>query len=193
MDDIRAPGPRVTEHTFSAWDRTKAELQADTALVTDEAVLQAVFAADPAVLSPQELLERATRAKAFARSRADEARNFMLAMRARRQRYLAREAKCDELLLEMLHALDRRSFSSPYGTVSVRTVSPSVVILDPEMLPAEYVRVKHEPDKAKLLDDLKVGVVIPGAVLSNGGITLALRRDTAASANETDIDEAEDA
>lgn len=65
----------------------------------------------------------------------------------------------------------------PSATVSCRRVPPSVVISEPGMIPASYL-VPQPPiiDKRAVLAALKDRQVVPGAELSNGGTTIAIRR-----------------
>lgn len=69
---------------------------------------------------------------------------------------------------------------APEFTLSVRRNPPSVVITDQALLPAEYLRTPEppapEPDKAKIAEALKANTSIPGAVLSNGGVGLSVRK-----------------
>jgi hypothetical protein len=63
-------------------------------------------------------------------------------------------------------------------TLSKRKNPPSCQILDPSMLPAEYFRIvpeTREPDRKKILADLKDGVVIEGAKLADVTYTLTVR------------------
>lgn len=61
-------------------------------------------------------------------------------------------------------------------TVSLRPTPPSVVITDDGQLPPEYTRQRIEPDKARIKVALASGQAVPGAQLSNGGVTVAIRR-----------------
>lgn len=63
-------------------------------------------------------------------------------------------------------------------TLSRRKLPPSVRVVDPRAVPEEYQRIVpelHEPDKKKILADLKDGVVIPGVELAEGGYALTVR------------------
>lgn len=63
-------------------------------------------------------------------------------------------------------------------TVSRRKNPACCKVLDPAALPAEYLRVvpeTREPDKRKLLADLREGCIIPGAALSDAGYSLTVR------------------
>ena len=63
------------------------------------------------------------------------------------------------------------------GTISLRAVPPSVIIHNPDGIPDAYMRQPPAvPDKKLILDRLKAGEDIPGAGLSNGGMTVAISR-----------------
>ena len=175
MSDVRAPGPGTIERCIAAWQRAKAALEADGELAADEQAIAAALDADPNTVTPDELLGRIVRAITFAESREDESKAFVAAMRARQQRYAKRAEYLREELLQIMDALERKSFVAPFATASVRAGTASV-------LPEEYIRTRREPDRTKLLEDLKVGVVIEGAMLSNGAPTIALRRPRALAA-----------
>jgi hypothetical protein len=53
-----------------------------------------------------------------------------------------------------------------YFKIAVRDSPPSVLITDPALIPAEYMKIPEppapSPDKKKIIDDLKQGVVIDG-------------------------------
>lgn len=71
-----------------------------------------------------------------------------------------------------------KPIEAPTFTLSKRKVPPSVIITDEVSLPTKYL-VQQPPkvDKRALLADLKVdGTEIPGATLSNGSISLQIRR-----------------
>jgi len=182
VSDVRAPGPGTIERCIAAWQRAKAALEADGELAADEQAIAAALDADPNTVTPDELLGRIVRAITFAESREDESKAFVAAMRARQQRYAKRAEYLREELLQIMDALERKSFVAPFATASVRAGTASVLILDEQALPEEYIRTRREPDRTKLLEDLKVGVVIEGAMLSNGAPTIALRRPRALAA-----------
>jgi hypothetical protein len=70
-----------------------------------------------------------------------------------------------------LHKHEREDF-----TASIRAGTPHVDITDDKALPDEFVRIKREPDKALIGEALKRREEVPGAVLSNAGPSLAVRR-----------------
>jgi len=176
MADPHAPGPLAIERCVSAYQRVQHALTADDELAADEAPLAAIYAADPKILQPDELLRRFVAAIAFAEARAAEAKAFAAGMTKRSERYTGRATAMRSELLEVMIALERSSFSgSPFGTASVKRGQQSAVVMDEQKLPADYWREKREVDRLKLRADLKQGVVIDGAVLSNPMPVLAIR------------------
>ena len=100
---------------------------------------------------------------------------------ARQHRYANRALWLRTELFEVMEALQRRRFVSPWLTASIRAGVELVLITDEEAIPDRYVHttVVRKPDKRALLSALKAlgpGEIIPGAVLSNGAPTLALLR-----------------
>lgn len=72
-------------------------------------------------------------------------------------------------------AIDK--LETPAGTVSVKTVPPSMRVIEEADIPARFW--KPQPpklDKKELLAALKAKEPIPGAELSNGGRTIQIRR-----------------
>lgn len=89
------------------------------------------------------------------------------AMAEREKRY---KKRIDDLESYLLHNMERRSINKitcPYFEVKIKKCPPSVDIIDESILPEEYKRTKIEvlPDKLKMLQEMKVGVLIPGACL----------------------------
>jgi hypothetical protein len=66
---------------------------------------------------------------------------------------------------------------TPAGTISLRTVPPSVIVQEEADIPTQFW--KPQPpalDKKALLDFLKNGNKVPGATLSNGSVTTSITR-----------------
>ncbi len=85
----------------------------------------------------------------------------------------------DELTGYLLSNMERRGItkvSCPYFNIKLKKCPPSVQIQDETQLPEEYIRTKIEksPDKIKMLQEMKVGVIIPGACLQQN-MTLEIR------------------
>ena len=70
----------------------------------------------------------------------------------------------------------KKKVETALGTVSVRAVPPSVQITEEAEIPTEFWK-QPEPrlDKKALLSALKNKKIIPGATLSNGGQTIAIK------------------
>ena len=87
--------------------------------------------------------------------------------RASKQREIARDA--------MIEA-EIRTSSAPDFTISVRPGSPSVTVVDEAAVPGDYWRPSAPRlDRASLLSDLKRGVTVAGAVLSNAQPVITVR------------------
>jgi hypothetical protein len=192
MSDIRSPGPSTIERCVAAWQRAQAAIATDDELTIDEQPIASAFDADPSILSPDELLRRIVRALVFAEARQQEAKTLVGLLQARQRRYANRAAWLREELLQVMVALERPSFAAPFGTVTLRAGVPSAVIIDEEALPDEYIRITRKPDGTKILADLKQGVVIEGAVLSNGTPSVALYRPRAIADETTDPETTEE-
>lgn len=69
-----------------------------------------------------------------------------------------------------------QKLETPAGTISRKAVPPSALILDEASIPSDFWKA-GEPklDKKAVLDALKNKREVPGAALSNGGETIAIR------------------
>lgn len=68
------------------------------------------------------------------------------------------------------------TIKSPLGTMSVRPTPKQAVITDDALIPARFFKaVDPKLDRAELASCLRSGEIIPGATLSNGGVTLTVR------------------
>ncbi len=78
--------------------------------------------------------------------------------------------------LEAMEQVDLKKIVEPDFTISVRPGSPGVVVTCDDTIPDAY-KVPQSPkiDRRKILDALKGGADIPGAVLSNIQNTLSVR------------------
>jgi Siphovirus Gp157 len=87
--------------------------------------------------------------------------------RASRRRAVARDAMIE---------IDLRKIAAPDFTVSVRPGSPALVVTDESAIPASYWQAR-EPrlDRLELIRDLKTGIPIAGASLSNPEPVLSVR------------------
>jgi|SRR5579862_5745784 hypothetical protein len=172
----RPPSPTTIERVIAAWQRTRDGLTADEQLPTDEHVVR-IDDDDPLIETEADVeavLGRLVRAMLFAQLRASEAADLARAMTARKLRYERRGELIRGTIHDILVATERLSVVTPEGTVALRRIAPSVLILDPALIPDEYIveKIERNPDRRAILADLVEGVVINGCVLSNGGTGL---------------------
>lgn len=89
------------------------------------------------------------------------------AMLEREKRY---EKRIDDLQGYLLMNMERRGINlikTPYFEIKLKKCPLSVRIDNEDAIPGEYKRTKTEvlPDKIKMLNEMKVGVIIPGVSL----------------------------
>lgn len=60
--------------------------------------------------------------------------------------------------------------------VSLKAKPQSVIITHESLLAERYVKKTLTPNKEEIAKDLKAGIAVPGAMLSNGGETVNIRR-----------------
>lgn len=91
-------------------------------------------------------------------------------------RYDGQEECLRTAMLSAMEIGGLRRLETALGTISVKTVPPSVVVTEEADIPPEFWK-RGDPklDKRALLEALKDGTPIPGATLSNGGATIQLR------------------
>lgn len=178
MSDPRRPSAIAIEQCVAAAQRTREMLRADGELASDEQVLSSMQDADPTVLSPDDLLRRFIAAIVFAEGREAEAKAFAAQMMARSKRYGNRAVAMRAGLLEVMQALERKSFSgSPFGTAFVQRGRPSAVVLDVGLIPDRFWKTTRELTRRELTTALNDGEVIDGATLSNPMPVLVIRGD----------------
>ena len=103
----------------------------------------------------------------------------MTQMKERAGRLESQEERIRAAMLIAMEVAGLQRLETPHGTVSRKAVAPSVVVTNESDIPAEFWK-RADPtlDKRALLAALKerpAGEHIPGAELSNGGMTLALK------------------
>lgn len=96
-------------------------------------------------------------------------------MQARKGRHEQKAEVMRRLLLSLMERLELSSFTIPTATVSVRKGQPSLGILEADLIPEGFMRVKVEPDKAAIKEAMRNGVAVPGCILTNGAPSLTLK------------------
>lgn len=98
------------------------------------------------------------------------------ALSARKRRLEAQAETIRAAIIAALGTAGVRKLELPAATLSLTAVKPSLVVTDEAAIPTQYFK-RADPtiDKRALLSSLKDGQTIPGAELSNGGETVAIR------------------
>lgn len=98
------------------------------------------------------------------------------ALKARRERFEGQAERIKAAILVAMGQAELRKLELPQATLGVRAVPPKAEIIDESMLPSRFWK-SSDPklDRKLLLETLKSGESVPGAVLSNGSETLSLR------------------
>ena len=109
-------------------------------------------------------------------SLADALKIRLADMRARVSRLEGRVERKRALAAEVMREAGLPRVIAPDFTASARPVPPGLVVSDEQAIPPAY-WVPQPPrlNRQELLGALKAGMAVPGATLSNGGSTLAVR------------------
>jgi hypothetical protein len=97
-------------------------------------------------------------------------------MQKRLSRLEERAEKKRTLVTSVMERADLRKLTEPDFTVSLRPVPPPLVVTAEGEIPETYW--KPQPpklDRKGLIAVLNAGQVVPGAILGNGGMTIAVR------------------
>jgi hypothetical protein len=97
-------------------------------------------------------------------------------MKERLSRLEVRAAKKRQLALEAMNEVGLTKLEQPDFTASARAGSPSVIVVAETMIPDTYwIPQPPKLDRHTMLRELKRGVEIPGAQLSNSKLALMVR------------------
>lgn len=173
---ITAPSGYKIEQALSVWQSVRARLlNEDAELANDEAGIQLLLGdADGDV---RDILGRLLRAAVHAGAMAEAAGERIEAMRGRQDRYKRRAAAMRGTAFAIMDVLGETKIELPDLTASVRKGTQSAMIVDEAAIPDIFVEVvtTRKIDKGVVLSTLKSGGEVPGAVLSNGLASLAIR------------------
>lgn len=124
-----------------------------------------------------EIVRHLVRVALDAQSMAAAAKARIDDLEARRDRFEIRANSARETVQAMLEALDIRKLQEPDFTVSLRPTPPKVLVPEPDKLPDEFWRVttSRTVDKPLVMAALNSKRDVPGATLSNGGVSLQVR------------------
>jgi len=125
-----------------------------------------------------ELLHRLLAAAQLSEANADAAKMMAENLTARRKRFESAKDAARATIQAIMEAIGSKKKVLPHGTISISAGRPSVVITDENAVPDEYttpVPATRKVNKDALAADLKEGVVIEGACLSNARPVLTIR------------------
>lgn len=99
------------------------------------------------------------------------------ALASRRKRIEERASAYRRVMLEMLNAAGIKKLERPRATISRRSGSMSVRIVDEAAVPSQLLTVKTTtaPDKAAIKAQIEAGVDVPGCALERGCDGIILR------------------
>ena len=162
----------------NAWKLEQAmsmlqSLRHDETIATDESELAAAIEAGTETV--MELLARVVRGALEAKSFADAIAARIDDLQARKARYVARDQRLRGVAFAIMDVLGESKIALPDFTASIGKPREGLVITDETQIPDEYMRVERSPDKGKISEALKNGVVITGAMVANGMPTFTIR------------------
>ena len=95
---------------------------------------------------------------------------------ARKQRYEARQATRRALIEQAMMLLERKKLERPTATLSLSERAPTVKVEDESAIPSRFFTSKPVLDLVAVKDAVKSGEDVPGAILTNGSVSLTIRR-----------------
>lgn len=111
-------------------------------------------------------------------SEAQSLKGQIEALQKRAEVFSNRAARRRDAMLKVMLEHNIKKVETPALTMTARTKAARVfeIVVDAvDQLPTEYIRIKKEADKRKILEDLKLGKQIPGYLLSQNEFTLLIR------------------
>lgn len=127
-----------------------------------------------AIADYHETLDKILRAELLDAARVEELQAAIAPLKERLAELEEARAERRERLASLLDAHGVTSDARPMGKVTLARTPPRVEIADAEALPAHFIRINPEPDKAAIRKALAAGEVVPGVRLSNGSITVRI-------------------
>lgn len=93
----------------------------------------------------------------------------------RQGRFIRREQAMRDLQFRIMQAADLKKIELAEATLTIRNGTPRVLVLDEAAIPDIFMRIKREPNKILLKEQLELGIEVPGCELSNAEQTLSIR------------------
>lgn len=102
--------------------------------------------------------------------------NQVRALKERASRFAAQAERIKSAVFVAMGQAELRKIELPEATLTIRAVPPKVEISNEADVPARFWKAQDPKlDRKAVLDALKSGELVPGASLSNGSETLAIR------------------
>ena len=122
-----------------------------------------------------EFLTRLVRMIDDARALSDGTDQRLKDLQARRDRFDRRIEAYRGLAFKIMQAADLKKAELPEATLSIRTGTQKVVIVDEAAIPDFLCKTVRKPDMAKIKEELANNTSIAGAMLSNGEPSIIIR------------------
>lgn len=148
-------------------------LQDDPHLVEDEKLFSDMLEGESG--DAMDVLHKVLRAAVRAESLAYAAGAMADDMTERRDRFSNRAKALRGAAFTAMDALGLPKLELPDMTASIKRGQPHAVVTNEDALPDRYVRITRSPNKGAITADLKAGIDVPGAELTNGLGSLQIR------------------
>jgi len=76
----------------------------------------------------------------------------------------------------VMERAELKKITAPEFTISLRTISGKLKVVDDDKLPEKYWKVRREPDKTAINAADKSGEEVPGTVRGNGYVSITVRK-----------------
>lgn len=119
-------------------------------------------------------MDEMLRAELLDAARVEELQAAIAPLRDRLADIEQRRQERRERLAGLMDAYGVCGESRPFGKVALVRTPAAVEIEAPDALPATFIRVKAEPDRAAIRKALAAGELVPGARLGNGSVTVRI-------------------
>jgi len=122
-----------------------------------------------------EFLSRIVRLIGSTRAIANGTADYIGELQERKARLERHEMGLRSLIMKVMNTADLKKAVLAEATLSIRAGTPHLIIVNEHEIPAEFMRVKREPDKLAIKAALTNGGHVLGTVLSNSEPVLNLR------------------
>lgn len=101
----------------------------------------------------------------------------MKVMQDRKKRIEDREKRKRKIMTDALEIAGVKTVERPLGTLTLANVAPAADVYAPEALPSDMleIEIRKKPKRAEIKNALQEGKDVPGARLTNGGVSLRVR------------------